>query len=91
MSYTEKVAAKIANDYEPSGSLTYIFNRKHFLFKTLAGPSFSEQLLNKFHASGDESQSSLISSMDNNTVGSSYQNQSKLLSNELSKQYETKD
>jgi len=72
MSYTEKVAAKISNDYEPSGSLTYIFNRKHFLFKTLAGPTFSEQLLNKFQTSEEKSQSSMISSMDNNTVGSSY-------------------
>ena len=29
MSYTEKVTARIQNDYEPTGSLTYIFNRKY--------------------------------------------------------------
>lgn len=52
MSYTEKVAAKIAHDYEPTGSLSYIFNRKHFQWKTIAGPSFAEQL-NDFKDSQD--------------------------------------
>lgn len=39
MSYNDKIAAQIKNDYEQTGSLAYIFNRKHFIYKVVAGPS----------------------------------------------------
>jgi len=83
MSYTEKVAAKIQNDYEPTGSLSYIFNRKYFQWNSIAGPTFAEAL-NEFKDSKDElgDSGAQINSMDINTqsMSSDYRNQTKSVS-----------